>query len=176
MNNNNIKKRVFQILMLFMFAGTVIGCKPTEKNYKSAYDAAVNKRQSSDALDADLGIPGGKLQREGDPALRVVNGDSVYFLVGRLKFIDGEEHEKHRFNVAVGAYKMQTNCSAQVSDLFAKGYAAFGASNPGGMFYVIAGSFDTLDEAVSFDKAFQSKESAHIYSGLPQAPVIIESR
>lgn len=153
---------------------TIVGCKPTEKNYKSAYDAAVNKRQASETLDSDLGIPGGKLQQVDGPATRVVNGDTVYVTIQHLKFIDGVEHEMHRYNVAVCAYKMKTNCAALVSDLFSKGYQAFGVQDPEGMFYVIAGSFNTLDEAAAFDRSFRTKEAQHVYSGLPSAPVIIE--
>ena len=171
-----IRKYGFGMLACLAATGFLGGCKPTEKNYKSAYDAAVSKRQASETLDTDLGIPAGRLQRDGAPAVRVVDGDSVLFIAEHLKFVDGEEHEKHRYNVAVGAYKMQTNCAAQVSDLFSKGYAAFGASNAAGMYYVIAGSFDNLQEAAAFDRIFRKKEVSHIYSGLPDAPVIIESR
>ena len=164
------------VALLILVSMAFVGCKPTEKNYKSAYDAAVNKRKAAEALDADLGIPGGKLQQVDGPAIKVVNGDTVYISVQHLKFVDGVENERHRYNVAVSAYKMKTNCAALVSDLFAKGYQAFGVQNPEGMFYVIAGSFSTLDEAAGFDKSFRVKEKNHVYSGLPSAPVIIEWR
>lgn len=170
----SFKIKKLSIVLLTLVSMTIVGCKPTEKNYKSAYDAAVNKRQASETLDSDLGIPGGKLQQVDGPATRVVNGDTVYVTVQHLKFIDGVEHEMHRYNVAVCAYKMKTNSAALVSDLFSKGYQAFGVQNPEGMFYVIAGSFNTLDEAAAFDRSFRTKETQHVYSGLPSAPVIIE--
>lgn len=169
-----LKKTKTVIVLLMLASVALVGCKPTEKNYKSAYDAAVNKRQASETLDSDLGIPGGKLQQVDGPATRVVNGDTVYVTVQHLKFVDGVEHEMHRYNVAVCAYKMKTNCAAMVSDLFSKGYQAFGVQNSEGMFYVIAGSFNTLDEAAAFDRSFRTKETQHVYSGLPSAPVIIE--
>lgn len=172
----SFKIKKLSIVLLTLASMTIVGCKPTEKNYKSAYDAAVNKRQASETLDSELGIPRGKLQQVDGPATRVVNGDTVYVTVQHLKFIDGVEHEMHRYNVAVCAYKMKTNCAALVSDLFSKGYQAFGVQNSEGMFYVIAGSFDSLEEAATFDKSFQTKEKKHVYSGLPSAPVIIEKR
>ncbi len=172
----SFKIKKLSIVLLTLVSMTIVGCKPTEKNYKSAYDAAVSKRQASETLDADLGIPGVKLQQVDGPATKVVNGDTVYVAVQHLKFVDGEEHEMHRYNVAVSAYKMKTNCAALVSDLFSKGYQAFGVQDPEGMFYVIAGSFDSLEEAATFDKSFQTKEKKHVYSGLPSAPVIIERR
>lgn len=166
-----MRKKYLAIIALIIIIG-IAGCKPTEKNYKAAYDAAVQKRQAA-ASDPDMNLPAGTLLQTDGPQLRVINGDSVYVLGERLKFIDGVEHEKHKYSVAVAAYKMQTNCAAQVSDLFTKGYQAFGAQNPDGTFYVIAGSFKTLDEAASFCKSFATKEKKHIYSGLPSAPVIL---
>lgn len=160
------------IIFGVLWAMLAVGCKPTEKNYKAAYDAALQKRQAA-ATDPDIDIPDGALLQTDGPQKRVVDGDTVYVQGERLKFFTGEEHAKHRYSVAVAAYKMKTNCSAQVSDLFAKGYAAFGVENPEGKFYVIAGSFDTLGEAVAFSRKFAAAEKKHVYSGLPEAPVIL---
>lgn len=176
LKNIGTMRRKIWFAAAVMAAVGFVGCKPTEKNYKAAYDAALQKREAAVAADADLGIPEGGLQQLDGPQRRVVNGDTVYLLVERIRFFDGEEHEMHKYNVAVSGYKMKTNCAAQVSDLFTKGYKAFGARNAEGTFYVIAGSFDTLDEAAAFDKAFVGKEKKHVYSGLPGAPLIIESR
>lgn len=169
-----IMKRIKIVLAGLTAVAMLVGCKPTEKNYKEAYDAAIQKRNASAEEDAAMNIPGAVLLQVGGPSQKVVNGDTVYFMVERLRFVDGLKGDRHRYNVAVAAYKMQTNCAAQVSDLFAKGYKAFGARNAEEKFYVIAGSFDTLEEAVSFDKAFVKKEKKHVYSGLPSAPVVIE--
>lgn len=167
-----------KILIVIMFAMALLGftgCKPTEKNYKAAYDAARQKRQAVQEQDAELVIPGGVLQQADAPVARVIGGDTVRYIVERLKVIDGTEQTIHRYNVAVSKYKMKTNCSAQVSDLVSRGYEAFGARNVDGEFYVIAGSYDNLGEAVAFDRTFRERERNHVYSGLPSVPVIIES-
>lgn len=147
------------------------GCKPTEKNYKAAYDAALNKRQQ---VDPDIQIPGGTLLVDGAPRKILVNGDSVYISNEKLKFEDGLEHVKHRYSVAVGSYKMLTNCSAHVSDLFSKGYEAFAAESSAGKYYAIAGSFKSLDEAASFAVSYAEREKKAPFVGLPGAPVIFE--
>ncbi|MDE6448315.1 MAG: hypothetical protein K2L35_08355 [Muribaculaceae bacterium] len=34
-----------KLLLLLLLAGAAAGCKPTEKNYRSAYDVARDKRE-----------------------------------------------------------------------------------------------------------------------------------
>ena len=168
----DMKKRLIYISMAatFMVCG-MWSCKPTEKNYKAAYDAALGKRQQSDL---DIPIPGGTLLVDGSPRKVTVNGDSVYISNEKLKSEDGTGYVKHRYNVAVGSYKMLTNCSAHVSDLVNKGYEAFAAESSQGKYYVIAGSFDSLEEAASLAVSFSSREKKAFFVGLPGAPVIFE--
>ncbi len=154
----------------FMACG-MWSCKPTEKNYKAAYDAALNKRQQTDL---DIPIPGGTLLVDGAPRKVPVNGDSVYISSDKLKFENAPESGKHRYNVAVGGYKMLTNCSAHVSDLINKGYEAFMAESSSGKYYAVAGSFDNLGEAALFAVSLASREKKAFFVGLPGAPVIFE--
>lgn len=171
--HKNIKIAAWPVL--FALAVSVAGCKPTERNYKAAYDAALQKRQS-EAADPDLNLPSGGLQSMGGPRLQDVGGRQVYLSAEPLKFVDGLEHDMRRYNVAVAAYKMQTNCAAQVSDLFTRGYKAFAARNGDDKYYVIAASFDTLDEAAAFVEEYEASHRDAAYIGLPDAPVIIEKR
>ncbi len=150
------------------------GCKPTESNYKAAYDAAQKKRQAAAAVDAEMSLPAGALQAVDAPRKRVVDGDSVYVVKQPLKFTGGLEVDVHRWNVAVACYKMPTNCAAQVSELFTKGYKAFSAESTGDRFYVIAGSFETLHEAAGFARKYAEGKDASAFIGLPGEPVVIE--
>lgn len=147
------------------------GCKPTESNYKAAYDAAQKKRQ---AVDADMVLPAGGLQSIDGPRKRVVDGDSLYVVKEHLKFTGGLEKVMHRWNVAVSAYKMPTNCAAQVSELYTKGYKAFSVENAEGRFYVVAGAFDTLEEAAVFAREYRATHKPSEFIGLPGEPMIIE--
>ncbi len=154
-----------------MLCGTA--CKPTEKNYKAAYDVAQQKRKA-EATDPDMVLPAGGLQRLDAPRKQIIDGDSVYVITSRLKFTGGLENQMHKWNVAVASYRMPTNCAAQVSDLFSKGYKSFSAESPDGNFYVIAASFDTLKEAAAFAKEYNVGKKPEVYVGLPGAPLIIE--
>lgn len=164
-------KNLFFISILLVLLSA--SCKPTEKGYKAAYDAALGKREAAMA-DIDVNLPEGALQQVDGPQLKEVDGVSVYLLNQRIKPVDGTEETFHSYNVAIGSYKMQTNCRAQVADLKQQGYKAFGAYDADNLFYTIAGSFPTLSEAVKFYKEYRSG-SKKVYVGLPDAPVIIFS-
>ena len=65
-----------------MVALMFVGCKPTENNYKAAYDAAVSKRQE---VAKEQMRPASGLMSDDGPQLRVVDGDSVYVLRERSR-------------------------------------------------------------------------------------------
>ena len=151
----------------------VSSCKPTEKGYKAAYDAALGKREAAKA-DIDVDLPEGELQEFDGPQLKEVDGIKVYVLNERLRPVEDGQNLPGNYNVAVGKYKMITNCRAQAEALKTEGYEAFTAKTMGEMFYTIAGSFSTLSEAVKFSEKYKSGKD-RVFVGLPHAPVIIYS-
>lgn len=152
-----------------------VGCKPTERNYKEAYDVALQKRNAA-ATDPDMAIPAGGLKTTGGPLQKEIDGETVSFSAEHLKFEGGLEGVMKKWNVAVAKYKMPTNCASQTSDLFSEGYKAFYVLNPEGYYYVIAGSFDSLEEAEKFVKEYSSRHKATTFVGLSGTPLIIEKR
>lgn len=159
-------------ILIFLF-GLFSSCKPTEKGYKSAYDVALGKRQSV-LTDIDVNLPEGALQEVDGAQLKQVDGANVYILTQRISPLENNQILPENYNVAVGKYKMSTNCKAQVESLKNEGYEAFSAKDTEGNYYTIAGSFSTLFEAVKFYQAFQ-KNKNRIYVGLHEAPEIIYS-
>lgn len=164
-----MKKNYFVIFCLACL--TFTACKPTEKGYKAAYDAALGKRQAAMA-DLDVNIPQGALQQVDGPQLKVIDGVKVYLSNQRLQSVNEGDNIPGHYNVAVGAYKMVTNCKSQSNALREEGFEAFPAKDGEGMFYTIAGSFATLPEAVKFYQKYSAKPD-RVYVGLPSAPVII---
>lgn len=162
-------------------------CKPTEKNYRSAYDIAVNKRQAEQqALDAE------GLVSEDAPKPRYIDGDTLYFANEIIRmdedfapYKDAKskvaaegtpvENPLKALNVAVGMFKMNTNARSGASDLRDKGFSAFPVRAQGGKWYIIAGSFDTLDSARVFIKDFTRRNPSFPYIGLNGRPVIIRN-
>ena len=150
------------------------GCKPTEKNYKSAYDAALAKRQAENN-DPDLNLPADGYKRIGEPDRKTVNGKSYDYLFVRLKPLT-EGQELQPYNVAVAVYKMPTNCAAQVKDLCAAGYQAFGAMSGDDRYYVIIGGCPTIEEAAAAADAYMAKNKDTVYVGLKDAPLLLQCK
>lgn len=161
------------VLLLTGFV-SLTGCKPTEKNYKSAYDAAVAKRQAENS-DPDLNLPAGGYQKIGAPVIKEIGGKDYDYLFVRAKPLN-EGDEMHPYNVAVSVYKMPTNCQSQVRDLRDAGYAAFGVKTGDDRYYVIAGSYPTIEEAASAADAYAAKNKEAVYVGLGASPLILQTR
>lgn len=148
------------------------GCKPTEKGYREAYDAAKAKRE---AAARDLMLPAEGLQSDDGPQLRVVDGDTLYVLRERLR----TEDSKMPFRpwlLAVGVYKMNTNAKANAANLQAEGYGkATFMRGPENKWYTVADGASTLDSLRIMSKSFRQKHPYYPYVGLPASPVIINS-
>lgn len=160
-----------KLLMIMAIAAVALsGCKPTEKNYRAAYDAAINKRQSvADSLEAD-----GLVSADG-PRSRNVDGKDYYFLSEIMKAAEGYD-ALLAVNVAVAQFKMPTNARSGVEALREKGYDARLAKGMGDKWFIIAGSFDSIKEATEFIDKFRSKNPSYSYIGLgADQPVIIRN-
>ena len=150
-------------------------CKPTEKNYRSAYDVAIAKKQADqEALAAD------GLIAEDAPKARYIDGDTLYFANEIISvdkdfapFKENGPEELKAYNVAVGMFKMNTNARAGASALREKGFDAFPVKAMGGKWYIIGGTFVNLDDTRAFIKKFKTKNPDYPYISLDGHPVII---
>lgn len=166
-----MKKRIIYgftlgLLALSLFAA----CKPTENNYRAAYDAAKAKRE---AANAEAMVPATGLLSDDGTSLKIVNGDSLFVSKDRLRRDPEQPDLLKTYNVAVGVYKMNTNAKAQAAALSEKGYSAHAVQTTGDRWYTIAAAFDSLDEAQAFIKEFKKKNPGYPYIGLPGSPVVI---
>lgn len=153
-----------------LVAHILIGCKPTEKNYQAAYDAAQAKR--AEAAAEQMRPATGLLSDDG-PQRRVVNGDTIYVLSERTRALDGAKIPG-RFSLVVGSYKMDTNAKASAADLISSGYSgAFAAKGFNGKYFTIVVTSSDMDSIRSESKKFQKKFPSYPYVGLPGAPVIL---
>ena len=167
-----MKKFIYSLLIIILFL-SINACKPTEKGYKSAYDAALNKRESVNAS-FEVNMDGKVLEQVDGPQLKEIDGIKVYVENQRLRPVSHFEILPGNYNVAVSIYKMSTNANSQVQDLRETGLDAFVAKDTDDRFYTIAGSYDSMAEALKLYKTLQ-KDKQRIYVGFPQAPVIIYS-
>ncbi|MDE6007388.1 MAG: hypothetical protein K2G67_07530 [Muribaculaceae bacterium] len=147
-----------------------VACKPTEKNYKAAYDAAQIKREQAAA---EQMRPASGLLSDDGPSLRVVDGDTIFVTRDRLRLPDGQR-PAGEWGVAVALFKMSTNAVATASDLHEAGFPeATYLKGAGGKHYAVAGVTSTLDSARNIAADFRRAFPEYPYIGLPGAPVII---
>ena len=165
-----MKRKIMICISAALAALMFVGCKPTEKNYKAAYDAALAKRQEAAA---EQMRPATGLLSDDGPQLRVVDGDTVYVLKERIRMLDGAQVPGH-WAVAVGVYKMDTNAKASAADLRAKGFPkALVARAGGAKYYTVVSTVETLDSARVAARVFGMSFPQYPYVGLPGAPVLI---
>ena len=81
-----MKKTFLAATILSMLS--FVACKPTESNYKAAYDAAQQKETGRSKRSGYSPALGGLKNLDG-PTKRDVNGDSVYVVKQHLKFVGG---------------------------------------------------------------------------------------
>lgn len=147
-------------------------CKPTENNYKAAYEAAKNKREK-DASDPDIYIPGGKLIDDNAPQKQTIEGLEYFVRYEPLKLVDGEGPLK-RFNVAVASYKMTANALSHWERLSKEYPGAIVLQNDKELYLVCTGSFATPAEAAEAVTMFIQRHPDAQFVGLDaNAPVII---
>lgn len=159
--------------MVFVFVLT--GCKPTEKNYQAAYEAARKKKMAEAAEDPDMVLPAGALQKLDAPRKVDVGDEKLNIKHVFIKYAGKDEAPLiKRYNAAVSRYKMPTNAIAQTEDLKARKLDAFPVEGSDGFFYVIGGSFDTLEEVAEFAKKYKKSYKPSQMIGLDGELLIIE--
>lgn len=165
----------YSIYAAIILAGLCLsGCKPTEKNYQAAYDAARLKREKKAAADADIPIPASGLQSLTGEKKVELNGTTANLKQIHLKYIgEGDAPAIQRYNVAVARYKMPTNVRAHAKRLKDYYPGAIPTEGNDGYFYVVANAFDNLDQASEFIAKFLDKHKDSVV-GLDDGILIID--
>lgn len=165
-------KRLLYIILGAVALTSVTACKPTERGYKDAYDAAKRKRAEAAA---EAMLPATGLQSVDGPQLRVIDGDSIYVSREQLRLPDGRR-PAHSWYVAVGVYKMSTNAQANAKSLAGQGYkdaVALRASDSRWMTMAYgAGSLDSVRVAA---RMFKAEHPDYPFVGLPGCPVLVSA-
>ncbi|MCM1152939.1 MAG: SPOR domain-containing protein [Muribaculum sp.] len=172
-------KRIKTVLLIAAASLYIIGvggCKPTEKNYKAAYEAADAKRR------ADLeqrGLGNMTLQNDLNISKRPVGekGDSIW-ICHDLLTLEADEISglsEGRYGVAVAMFRMPANANAMSEDLRSRGMKAAVGKSGNGKWFVLSNIFTTLNDAAAGIQAFERENPDFLYVGLP-APAIVNIR
>lgn len=159
-------------------AVALVSCKPTERNYRAAYDVAVARRHAVEADVALLGDGHTVLQLDG-PQQRETGGVSYYY-ESRMLRPEGEGAPAGgagRYLVVIGSYRMSGNALSQAESLRAEKGArhadAYVARDGEDRLYTVVGGYDTLEDAARGAEAFVRAHPGYTYVGLPGAPVVM---
>lgn len=191
------------LLLAALAASLFAGCKPTEKNYKAAYDVALKKRQqeSGDATDRSEGH-----RLITDDGARTIGaaGREWHYSVINLSPTDGastvkgkspgtrtdkpaapdavaetrltKSDDENKWVVAVSRYRMPTNARSQVADLLSQGFSgALVMKDASDRYYAVAGRFATLEEAGRCALRLTAKLAATAFVGFDGEPLLIEN-
>lgn len=154
------------------------GCKPTEKGYQQAYDAAKNKREQADP-DEELLTGGHKLLSQESTNWKVIAGDSLQLQHKFLKPTDGAKWpQSGPYRLAVAMLKMTTNAKSMLADLQGKGSLTPVVATDGkDTYYIIAGSATYVDSLGNVLSSFKKENPKFQYIGLEkERPIIIVGR
>lgn len=165
----NTKLTIVVLCVAALLFGTA-GCKPTEKNYQAAYEIAKKKRQEL-KNDPDLDLS--ELKVIGEPEELNINGSLVKTVREPLRYLNSDKVECGKYNVAVGAYRMQGNATAHKDRLVGSGENAVVAQNSKDIYYTIILSSPDRDEAIEKYNSLPRNSSNVIYPGLGSSPVLV---
>lgn len=170
-----LTKLIFASVVLLIMAGS---CKPTEKNYKAAYDAAIAKRQYKDP-DEELLTGGHKLLNDESVNWVVFGKDSLQTERIWLKPFEGEQWpQSGPYRLAVAMFKMSTNATSELEGLkIHRNLTPIIAQDGQKRLFLIAGSATTQDSLAAVLATFRKEVPNFTYIGMADSkPLVIFSR
>lgn len=165
--------------MICMASALLVGaCKPSEKNYRAAYDAA---RSKNERQMENLGTNEHSFESIDGIRKIVINNQTIYKDTETLASIveSGRQPEAGTgsLGVAVGCYTMPTNARSQIEDLRKSLPGVSLAKTGAGKWYVIIKLCQTEEEAAEAISTFLARHKDVVCPGLPtRTPLIIEVR
>lgn len=134
-------------ILLLVIATT--GCRTTEENYRSSYEAAIVKAKEKQAEGVDS-ITYNKILEQQRPKMRVVEGDSARMVTDYAWQSYGKEYPLKKYNVVVGAMRQKFNAEAFCDRLRTLGCQSYVITNYKHDYFVIAAGFNNLKMAADY--------------------------
>ena len=160
---------IFPIICLFLFAA----CKPTEKNYKNAYDTAIQAVEKKNQKERES-ESGRQLESFDGPRIEIVKGDTLYVHKGLLKPYEPKvTEEKGRNGVAIARYSRITNARKHAQDMKDSYDGAFVATDGHENYYVMIKRVADMEEAADVIHVFRLAHPDYHYIGLSGQPLTV---
>ena len=136
-------KKAFYILMLLM-AVLVTGCHSSEKNYREAYEKAIERRNSGYGAEAYAEIEAERMRNTG-----VINGDSVRLVFENANVIDDSASVVKTYSVVIASFTQQINARSYRDRLRKEcGFPSYILhGGPEKLYFVVVQGFDNKEDA-----------------------------
>lgn len=152
-----MRKSLLYAAALICAASLLTACKPTEKNYRLAYEKAQEKAHQGLTDEEYRMMTLNDLPSYMRTATDSIRGfrESVIWQYTPAAVDSGRKAVAAHYNLAVGKYSMLTNAKAHADRLAADGWQARVFRNGEPVYYVVAKMSDNLDSIA---------HAGHIYS------------
>lgn len=167
--NINVKSKISTASLAAVLLVLVLtGCKPTEKNYRAAYDKARLKREAEQEarreIEQDLNIVGtGVVQEVDGVRLETIGDETVWVLHQRIK----SDPAVGPYALAVARMGMRANALALAED-----YEGWRAVKAGDSYLVLAGEADTPDGILLLKHEFEKRHKDFRPLNLPGVTIV----
>ena len=159
-----MKKTSFVLVML-MLVGLMTACHSNEKNYREAYEKAMERRKTGVGAEQYA-----KIEAERQRYTHVINGDSVRMVYVNANVAIDTTCVAKPFNVVVASFTQRINAKSYCDRLreecgFKDSYVMFGG--PDKQYFVIVQGFDNKDDAAALLHDIDKKVCLKILEPLP---------
>lgn len=166
--------------ILLLAAGGILlltACKPTEHNYRNAYDKAYEAAQRK-AAEMSVSTDGAVLETFDGPRVEIVEGDTLYVSPVTVSGFetDGEKSRAGKIGIAVARYSMPTNARRHMADLAGKYPGASMATDGDDNYYVLIDRVASIPEAAAPLRGFRKANPDYPYIGLGGKALILVLR
>ena len=157
-------KKTLYIIMLLL-AVLLTACHSSEKNYREAYDKAMERRQTGIGAETYA-----KIEAERQRYTHVINGDSVRMVYVNANVAIDSTDVAHEYNVVVASFTQRINAKSYRDRLREEcglkgSYVLYGGKDK--QYFVVAQGFETGGEAADFLRDISKKVCLKILDPLP---------
>ena len=160
-----MKKTLYIVLLAIIASLTMTSCHSSEKNYREAYEKAMERRKTGIGAETYA-----KIEAERQRYTHVINGDSVRMVYVNANVAIDSTDTVHDYNVVVATFSQRINAKSYRDRLREEcglkgSYILYGGKDK--QYYVIAQGFDNSSDAAAMLHDLAAKVCIKILEPLP---------
>ena len=160
-----MKKTFYTIVAIVLASVMMTSCHSSEKNYREAYEKAMERRQTGVGSETYA-----KIEAERQRYTHVINGDSVRMVYVNANVAIDSTDVAHDYNVVVATFTQKINAKSYRDRLREEcglkgSYVLFGGKER--QYFVVAQGFDNSGDAAAMLRDLDKKVCLKILEPLP---------